>query len=324
MQKCLHPSLSELEIDISQVGRIEWPAGVRQRSPWTEPRQLSYFELWFIWSGHGWVEHGGQRWTLHQGSVFWFRPNVTYEVQQDPGNPLGINHIGFDLMHDGHVIKEAPANWPIMTDDAEADLAETVTRRIVELFWQCYVDYKESTQADDLASKPYFKFIDDEYEHLLFAPLPINILRPKIKADQSSILAAESLFRGLLMELMHQHQRSQLDSDDNLDKYQRRLISRIAMRIQHNPADKFSTAKLAEECGYSPDYFTRVFKKIMHCNPQRYQVLARVNRACQLLRESDLLVKQIALQLGYSNEYFFSRQFKSVTGKTPSQYQKRG
>jgi len=317
------PNLQELEVDLIQVGRVEWAHGQQQYSPWTKPRQLDTFEIWLVWSGHGWVERGGERWTIRQGGLFWFRPGVTYEVQQDPDHPLGINYLSFKLRKDGQQLNTAPEDWPDNIDDAEADLAESMTRRIVELYWQCYVDYKDSPNAETLASKPYFKYIDDEYEQLLFAPLPISIYRPTEKQDQGSILAADALFNSLLLELLHHHQRNQQISEDSLDKYQRRLISRIAMRIQQDPAAKYSTSQLAQECGYSPDYFTRVFKRIMNCSPQRYQVLARINRACQLLRESDLLVKQIALQLGYSNEYFFSRQFKSVIGQTPSGYQKR-
>lgn len=315
-------TLLDNEVSIRQVGRIEWPLGVEQRSPWMEPRRLEQFELWFIWGGHGWVEQGGERWTLQEGATFWFRPWETYTVKQDPKQPLGINYVGFDLLRNGEALKEAPDGWPILCDDAEADFIETSTRRIVELYWQCYVDYKDSTEADKLASHPYFKFIDDENEQVLFAPLPISIFSPAERNGQGSIEAADAIFSALLLELLHHCRRSQQNRTGNLEKYQRRLISRIAMRIQHNPAEKLSTAKLAEECGYCSDHFAKTFKKVMHCSPQRFQMLVRIKRACHLLRESDLLIKQIALQLGYSNEYFFSRQFKSITGKTPSEFQK--
>jgi AraC-like DNA-binding protein len=49
-------------------------------------------------------------------------------------------------------------------------------------------------------------------------------------------------------------------------------------------------------------------------------VEARLNRARQLLLESTLSVSQIADELGYEDVFFFSRQFKERTGRTPTEY----
>lgn len=315
-------SLQGIEIDVCQVGRTDWPEGVAVFSPWITPRVLQHFELWFIWRGRGWVRQGETSTAIRAGELYWFQPHVQYVVDQDPADPLGVNYAGFDMLQNGELLRSTPPEWPRHIDEVEADLAESVTRRVVELYWQTYVDYKDHPEAERLSVRPYFKFLDDHYEHFQFAPLPINIFRPEEKVDQGAILAADALFRGLLIEIVHQSQRSDRRNTHSLDIYQRRLVSQIAMRIQKDPAAKISASKLAEECGYSPDYFTRLFKKVMNCSPQRYQVLARVNKACQQLRDSDLLIKQIASQLGYSNEYFFSRQFKSVTGQNPSDYRK--
>ncbi|WP_309396331.1 AraC family transcriptional regulator [Cerasicoccus maritimus] len=315
--------LQDIEIDVVHVGRADWPSGIETYSPWHTTRVLKHHELWFFWRGNGWIEAEGERYEVRQGQLYWFRPGVEYSVTQSPERPLGTNFISFDIQREGEYVAEPPPDCSPHIDVVEADLAETVTRHIVELYWQCYVDYKDAPNGEDLRSNPYFLFANDHYQYLIFAPNPISIFRPTVKSVQASILTADTLFRGFLMEVLTQSQRSLKDNTASHDRYQRRLISQIAMRIQQEPGAKITTAELATECGYSADYFTRVFKKIMHCSPQRYQVYARINKACLLLRDSDLLIKQIALQLGYCNEYFFSRQFKEVIGRSPSDYRKK-
>ncbi|WP_309382977.1 AraC family transcriptional regulator [Cerasicoccus frondis] len=315
--------LSDLEIDVVHVGRSDWPSDVENYNPWHNPRTLENHELWFFWRGVCTIEVDGVRQEVRQGELYWFRPGVRYRVVQDLERPIGTNFIAFDLRRGQEAISVLPKECPKLIDVVEADMAETVTRHIVELYWQCYVDYKDSPDAENLQSNPYFQYVNDHYQYLIFAPLPISIFAPKVKTVQASILTADTFFRALLMEMLTQSQRSRADKSASHDRYQRRLISQIAMRIQQDPGAKITTAALATECGYSADYFTRVFKKIMNCSPQRYQVYARINKACLLLRESDLLIKQIALKLGYCNEYFFSRQFKEVTGRSPSEYRKK-
>ena len=50
----------------------------------------------------------------------------------------------------------------------------------------------------------------------------------------------------------------------------------------------------------------------------------RVELAKRLLRETDLSLSEITEQCGYSTESYFMKQFKSVTGITPTEYRKQG
>ena len=42
-----------------------------------------------------------------------------------------------------------------------------------------------------------------------------------------------------------------------------------------------------------------------------------------LMKNSDLLTKEISQQVGYEDPFYFSKVFKKVTGETPSQYMER-
>jgi len=81
---------------------------------------------------------------------------------------------------------------------------------------------------------------------------------------------------------------------------------------------------MASQAGYSPDHFSRLFKRILGISPQAHAIRVRIDRARQLLIESSLTISQIADALGYDDVFFFSRQFKARTGQTPGQYRQSG
>jgi len=77
---------------------------------------------------------------------------------------------------------------------------------------------------------------------------------------------------------------------------------------------------LAEAAALSPDHYTRIFKKLAGCSPRQFIQEVRLERACQLLRETPLQISEIADQVGYADVFQFSRIFKSRIGKAPSRW----
>lgn len=47
-----------------------------------------------------------------------------------------------------------------------------------------------------------------------------------------------------------------------------------------------------------------------------------MEQAKKMLKETDLLIKEISLAVGYEDDHVFMRRFKKYTGKTPGQYRK--
>jgi AraC family transcriptional regulator, arabinose operon regulatory protein len=90
--------------------------------------------------------------------------------------------------------------------------------------------------------------------------------------------------------------------------------------IRENPADLFSIDALAARQGYSSDHFSRLFKQIVGQSPKEFCIHTRLQRAQTLLRESAMSIQEVASALGYSDMFFFSKQFKTHTGLSPSRW----
>ena len=71
---------------------------------------------------------------------------------------------------------------------------------------------------------------------------------------------------------------------------------------------------------YSDAYFCKLFKQCFKVNFSAYLNEYRVNKACQLILDPRLSLKDIGAAVGYSDANYFTRVFKRLTGQTPSEY----
>jgi AraC-like DNA-binding protein len=94
-------------------------------------------------------------------------------------------------------------------------------------------------------------------------------------------------------------------------------LHKLALEIKSEPGRKWSLSGMARRCFFSVPQFTRKFRRTFAMSPRQFVILQRIRRAIHLLRESRVPIKEIAESLGYSDHFFFHRQFKSIAGVTP-------
>jgi AraC-like DNA-binding protein len=161
----------------------------------------------------------------------------------------------------------------------------------------------EAHEVRDLA------FFDTVTQHI------VESLRP----GATTAGVARPLLTGLLMEL---GARAANPPASGTDRHHQDVLQPIIARIRESPHDTPPVADLARDAGYSPDYFTRIFKQALGQTPEAFIIQAKINRAKILLKESGLSIGQIADALGYCDVFFFSRQFKEQTGLNPQAYRR--
>jgi len=70
----------------------------------------------------------------------------------------------------------------------------------------------------------------------------------------------------------------------------------------------------------NPSAFSRYFKRVNRKTLSKYINEIRIGYACKKLKEGDLTITQICYESGYNSLSNFNKQFKNITGKTPSEY----
>ena len=99
-------------------------------------------------------------------------------------------------------------------------------------------------------------------------------------------------------------------------QYLNRVITYMRDHLQEN----LTLTRIAREAGLSESYLNAVFKECVKCAPMDYYINMKMDKACYLLCNTDMHIYQVALYLGYDNQYYFSRAFKKVLGVPPKKY----
>ncbi len=97
-------------------------------------------------------------------------------------------------------------------------------------------------------------------------------------------------------------------------------MNMVYSKIHNLPYVTYSVDSLAEEATISPHYFQHLYKEMFDISPIRDMIVARVEYSKRFLSRSEMSIKTVAEACGYENDVHFMRQFKKVTGQTPSEY----
>lgn len=82
----------------------------------------------------------------------------------------------------------------------------------------------------------------------------------------------------------------------------------------------FTVTEAAEACNYSKNHFSLLLREQTGLNARDFLNQQRVGYACGLLRNSNLTIKEISLELGFSSQFHFSEFFKRMYGISPLHY----
>ncbi len=90
--------------------------------------------------------------------------------------------------------------------------------------------------------------------------------------------------------------------------------------INENIVLSLTLETLAERVSLSSYYFSRIFKKETGFSPYKYVLYARINHAKFLLKNSDMTIKEICFNCGFTSESRFCTSFKQWVNTTPKNY----
>jgi AraC family transcriptional regulator, arabinose operon regulatory protein len=105
-------------------------------------------------------------------------------------------------------------------------------------------------------------------------------------------------------------------------KQEKEALKSLKLRIENFPAKRYSIADLSVELSMNRNKLYAGIKKLCFKTIHQFIVQQRIKSAKQLLRETEMPIKAIAIECGYQNVKNFHTAFKKWTGKTPSEYQK--
>ena len=99
-------------------------------------------------------------------------------------------------------------------------------------------------------------------------------------------------------------------------------LSSVILRMEKNLEEPISPASLAKDVGMSTRQLERLFRRYVHRSPKRYYMELRLQKARNLLMQTDMSVIEVALACGFTSPSHFSKCYRAHYGTTP--YRERG
>ncbi|WP_212523192.1 GlxA family transcriptional regulator [Actibacterium sp. MT2.3-13A] len=99
-------------------------------------------------------------------------------------------------------------------------------------------------------------------------------------------------------------------------------LSQVIQMMEHNIEEPISPALLAKEVGMSTRQLERLFRRYLNRSPKRYYMELRLQKARNLLMQTDMSVINVALACGFASPSHFSKCYRAHYNTTP--YRERG
>lgn len=110
--------------------------------------------------------------------------------------------------------------------------------------------------------------------------------------------------------------RERVDESSTQDRHVTMVIRYMYQHLREN----LTLEEISEEVQLSKSYLNAVFKAQTGKSPVEFFIHLKMQEACKLLKSTDYYIYEVSSELGYTDQYYFSRIFKKVVGVSPKDY----
>lgn len=195
------------------------------------------------------------------------------------------------------------------------------TRHIIETdpenpMLKHFVDFSGSTLVELLKTTGFLR------GQPLFVSRPFrvrSIFESLITTGNTESRNREALCALLLRQLILTADDCSMDPDAAFSPAWQTYL-RCRQYIERNYLKIESVSDVAKECFVDQAYLARLFKRFAEESPLQLITRLKMGKAADLLSAGDLLIKQVAEEVGFADPYHFSRVFKRVYGIPPETF----
>jgi len=134
-------------------------------------------------------------------------------------------------------------------------------------------------------------------------------------------MAIKSSAYRLMTHILRNYKEESL-SDSALKKRKNKMqrIDEIINYISGHYDDNLTTSSLSEKFFLNEHYFCHFFKEATGQSPVSFINRFRIEKAAKLLKNTDIPITQIAMNVGFEDPNYFTRTFKKYLGLTPTDF----
>jgi len=261
--------------------------------PWIHSKRCqNTFEIIIGVEGTAYIQQESEQYEVEPGCILLLLPNHTHKGYRYSDRPVSFYWLHFQLESPYFVLDEKDAEPEILIMNNNP-----------------YVKSLEETMLLPI----FFKYKTDSRISILF-----NQMLHAAQSDYYTGMASDYLLTSLLIEITECFL-----SDYSIagpEEKTARSFAKVLEWIRMHLTEDISVSDAAVRFNYNPDYLCRLFRKKMGMPLQEYIHRLKIEKAKELLYQSDKNIKEVAYELGFNDEKYFMKLFKRYERITPMSF----
>lgn len=175
-------------------------------------------------------------------------------------------------------------------------------------------DDREFLDSLELEINRPIRFHDTDF----ISSLICNVASEFYSMNSRRVKMLDNLMKTLLMKLSgagNRRENVQLSSEPHYSS-----LTDLREKIYRNPQMKWNVDSMAADVNMSRSYFQHLYSEVFGVSCMTDVISGKIEKAKEILSETNCTVSQVASMCGYDNEEHFMRQFKKIVGVTPTKY----
>lgn len=177
-------------------------------------------------------------------------------------------------------------------------------------------DFDKLAQQYGFLFNTVYQLNDDGFVTELMQAAELEILNKRAYAEELCTVKITELVIKIMREAEKQN-------EEMIARETYNALIEARAKIHMDYSRNWTVDEMAKIVYLSPSRFYSLYKTVFGITPKADLQMIRLEHAKILLAEGRCSVKEVAEQVGYTNEYYFIRAFKGFTGKTPGRFRKK-
>ena len=239
-------------------------------------------------------------------------------VYVDKGEIICVSDSEKIPLTQGSVIFHKPGEWHSIHSNGKT--ASNVAIATFECNSPAMSFFENKVLKAGQEQKRLISKIVSEYTNAFATPLN-EVYTTRLEEKPSQPIGAQQLIRQYLCEFLILCIRG--NAQETGESYELHNAPGVNMLINYmldNIGRSITVDELAHYSGTSPITVNRLFRKELNTTPLKFFINLKIDFAKKYIRENIFNITEMAEMLGYANVHYFSRQFKKLTGMSPTEY----
>lgn len=268
-------------------------------------RKADEYILYIIRKGSMYIVENGEKYILTEGDFFLLDPSYIHEGYKGSYCEYYYIHFQHSDIHKMEGLLKASITQEILENRNDSLQSNSFSYDIYE--------------KDKLLIPKKYHFLN--YNSFITISCLLNeaIEHNKNQMENYKILCSCKVLEALI-EITRSFVFTEIENLSSGVPKSYRKIQELLNYLNTEYANKITSSTIEEQFACNFDYMNRVFKKLTQKTIFTYLNTVRIDHAKELISTTSLKLSQISSNVGFNDEYYFSKVFKKYTGIPPTVY----